>query len=110
MIFNFTVKCDLANVDINKKCFQDFSPLTTAAMAGFRFCVAALLSSKFLDLGVEWQGLRVETLAEQNGHKRIVQMIEVCKLMGFLSDSGLCFRKKESIGMNIHWSFLIIVH
>ena len=46
-------------------------------MAGFRFCVSALLSSKFLDLNAEWVGLRAETLAEQNGHKRIVQIIKV---------------------------------
>ena len=46
-------------------------------MAGFRFCVSALLSSKFLDLNAEWLGLRAETLAEQNGHKRIVQIIKV---------------------------------
>ena len=67
----------MASVDINKKCFQHFSPLHTAAMAGFRFCVSALLSSKFLDLNADWQGLSVEFLAEQNGHKRIVQIIKV---------------------------------
>ena len=85
MIFNFTVKSDLASVDINKKCFQDFSPLLTAAMAGFRFCVSALLSSKFLDLAAEWQGLKAETLAEQNGHKMIVQIIRVLSFFFFLN-------------------------
>ena len=83
MIFNFTVKSDLASVDINKKCFQNFSPLLTAAMSGFRFCVSALLSSKFLDLNSEWEGLRAETLAEQNGHKRIVQIIKVLSILIF---------------------------
>ena len=64
-------------MDINQKCFQDFSPLLTAAMAGFRFCVSALLSSKFLNLDANWQGMAAETLAEQNGHKKIVQIIKV---------------------------------
>ena len=46
-------------------------------MAGFRFCVSALLSSKFLNLEANWQGMAAETLAEQNGHKKIVQIIKV---------------------------------
>ena len=110
MIFNFTVKSDLASVDINKKCFQDFSPLLTAAMAGFRFCVSALLSSKFLDLNAEWQGLKAETLAEQNGHKKVVQIIKVLSIFIFLKLQFYFYRKKENIEMNIQMSSLIIVH
>ena len=33
------VKHTSINVDVNRSCFQGFSPLIAASMAGFRFCV-----------------------------------------------------------------------
>ena len=39
--------------------------------------MAALLSSKFLDLGLQWQGMAPETIAARNGHKRVAQIIMV---------------------------------
>ena len=46
-------------------------------MSGFRFCVAALLSSKFLDLTTSWQGMSPLTIAQQNGHRKIKEIILV---------------------------------
>ena len=71
------IKSETVNVDINKPCYQWFNPLLTAAMAGHRFCVSALLSSKFLNLNVTWQGMSAETLASRNGHKKIAKIIQV---------------------------------
>ena len=51
--------------------------LTTYISTAARFCVAALLSSKFLDLGLQWQGMAPETIAARNGHKRVAQIIMV---------------------------------
>ena len=68
-----------AKVDVNKRCHQGFSPLLTAAMEGYRFCVAALLSSKFLDLTTTWQGMSPLTIAQQNGHRKIKEIILVEK-------------------------------
>ena len=39
--------------------------------------MAALLSSKFLNLGLQWQGMAPETIAARNGHKRVAQIIMV---------------------------------
>ena len=39
--------------------------------------MTALLSSKFLDLGLQWQGMAPETIAARNGHKRVAQIIMV---------------------------------
>ena len=84
-------------MDVNKKCLQGFSPLLTATMEGittepslslssqhddhdvlgYRFCVAALLSSKFLDLNTTWQGMSPLTIAQQNGHRKIKEIILV---------------------------------
>ena len=86
-----------AKVDVNKKCHQGFNPLLTAAMegkyhshlsvinhsmmfyvmSGYRFCVTALLSSKFLDLTTSWQGMSPLTIAQQNGHRKIKEIILV---------------------------------
>ena len=44
---------------------------------GYRFCVAALLSSKFLDLNTTWQGMSPLTIAQQNGHRKIKEIILV---------------------------------
>ena len=46
-------------------------------MSGYRFCVAALLSSKFLDLNTTWQGMSPLTIAQQNGHRKIKEIILV---------------------------------
>ena len=71
------MQCDTANVDVNKKCFQQFNPLLTASMSGYRFCVAGLLSSKFLNINVTWQDMTADTLATSNGHKKISKLIMV---------------------------------
>ena len=39
--------------------------------------MAALLSSKFLNLSLQWQGMAPETIAARNGHKRVAQIIMV---------------------------------
>ena len=95
------VKNTSVNVNVNKKCFQGFTPLLAASMAGFRFCVKviksqyfsfclnytfypqALLSSKSLNLQARWQGMTAETLAQRNGHKKIEQILKV-ESVGFL--------------------------
>ena len=46
-------------------------------VSGYRFCVAALLSSKFLDLNTTWQGMSPLTIAQQNGHRKIKEIIMV---------------------------------
>ena len=33
------VKSTVVQVDVNKRCYQGFTPLIAASMAGFRFCV-----------------------------------------------------------------------
>ena len=66
-----------AKVDVNKKCQQGFNPLLTATMEGYRFCVSAPLASKFLDLRTSWQGMSPVTIAQQNGHRKIKEMILV---------------------------------
>ena len=71
-----SVKCETAKIDINKECSQGFNPLLTASMAGFRFCVAALLQSKFLNLDHRWQGMSADALASRNGHRKISQIIQ----------------------------------
>ena len=72
----FTVGSE-AKVDVNKKCHQGFNPFLTATMEGYRFCVSALLASKFLDLRTSWQGMSPVTIAQQNGHRKIKEMILV---------------------------------
>ena len=39
--------------------------------------MAALLSSKFLDLNTTWQGMSPLTIAQQNGHRKIKEIIMV---------------------------------
>lgn len=41
------VKHTSVNVNVNKKCFQGFTPLLAASMAGFRFCVKVIKSQYF---------------------------------------------------------------
>ena len=87
------MKCETAKIDINKECYQGFSPLLTASMAGFRFCVAALLQSKFLNLDHRWQGMSADTLAKRNGHRKITQIIEV-RVSSLMSIKCFIFRKQ----------------
>ena len=64
-------------VDVNKRCHQGFSPLLAASLAGFRFCVKALLGSRSLSLTATWEGMSAEQIAEANGHRRVVCLIRV---------------------------------
>ena len=48
--------------------------------------MAALLSSKFLDLNTTWQGMSPLTIAQQNGHKKVKEIILVGEERSELTD------------------------
>ena len=51
-----------------------------ASLAGFRFCVKALLGSRSLSLTATWEGMSAEQIAEANGHRTVVCLIRVSHL------------------------------
>ena len=63
-------------------------------VAGYRFCVAALLSSKFLDLATTWQGMSPLTIAQQNGHRKIKEIILVGEERSELTDCHWYCRRR----------------
>ena len=67
-------------------CHLSHSQPDDDGVSGYRFCVAALLSSKFLDLNTSWQGMSPLTIAQQNGHRKIKEIILVGEERSELTD------------------------